>query len=109
MGITPGMKADFTFYWPSAEAGVLGAQQSVELFYGDEIKKAEDKEKFKAELVRQYRERYANPIISASNNLYAEDVIDPAETRRMLTHTLKFLRTKSVDSGPSKRHGNMPL
>ena len=32
MGITPGMKVDFTFYWPSAEAGVLGAQQSVELF-----------------------------------------------------------------------------
>ena len=109
MGITPGMKADFTFYWPSAEAGVLGAQQSVELFYADEIAKAEDKEKFRAEMVRQYRERYANPILGASSNLYVEDVIDPAETRRVLIHTLRFLRTKSRDAGLPKRHGNIPL
>jgi methylmalonyl-CoA decarboxylase subunit alpha len=109
MGITPGMKADFTFYWPSAEAGVLGAQQSVELFYADEIAKAEDKEACRAEMVRQYRERYANPIINASNNLYAEDVIDPSETRGVLIRALKFLRTKGRNGWPPKRHGNIPL
>lgn len=109
MGITPGLKTDFTFYWPSAEAGVLGAQQSVELFYADEIAKAEDKEKCRAEIIRQYRELYANPVIGASSNLYAEDVIDPAETRRVLIRSLQFLRTKSRDAGQPKRHGNMPL
>ncbi|MBI5607041.1 MAG: acyl-CoA carboxylase subunit beta [Deltaproteobacteria bacterium] len=109
MGITPGMKVDFTFYWPSAEAGILGAQQSVDLFYADEIAKAEDKEAFRAEMVRQYRERYANPIINASGNLYAEDVIDPAETRRILIRSLQFLRTKSRNLTVFKRHGNMPM
>jgi acetyl-CoA carboxylase carboxyltransferase component len=109
MGITPGMKVDFTFYWPSAEAGVLGAQQAVELFYRDEIEKAEDKEAFRAEMIRQYRERYANPIINASSNLYADGVIDPAETRRVLVRALQFLQTKSRNRGPAKRHGNIPL
>jgi acetyl-CoA carboxylase carboxyltransferase component len=109
MGITPGMQVDFTFYWPSAEAGVIGAQQAVELFYRDEIEKAENKEAFRAEMIRQYRERYANPIINASSNLYAEDVIDPADTRRLLIRALQFLRTKTRDTGPRKRHGNLPL
>jgi len=109
MGITPGMKVDFTFYWPSAEGGVLGAQQAVELFYRDEIEKAEDKEAFRKEMISQYRERYANPIVNASSNLYAEDVIDPAETRGVLIRTLRFLRTKSKYGAPAKKHGNIPL
>jgi methylmalonyl-CoA decarboxylase subunit alpha len=109
MGITPGMKVDFTFYWPFAEAGVVGEQQSVELFYADELAKAEDREALRAEMILQYRERYANPIINASNNLYADDVIDPAETRRVLIRSLAFLRTKSRDTRIPKRHGNIPL
>jgi acetyl-CoA carboxylase carboxyltransferase component len=109
MGITPGMQVDFTFYWPSAEAGVLGAQQAVELFYRDEIEKAGDKEAFRREMISQYRERYANPIFHASRNLYAEDVIDPADTRRVLIRALKFLHSKTRKEGPRKRHGNLPL
>jgi acetyl-CoA carboxylase carboxyltransferase component len=109
MGITPGMKGDFTYYWPFAEAGVLGAEQSVDLFYADEIAKAEDKQAFRAETVRQYRERYENPILNAANNIYADSVINPAETRKILIHTLDFLRTKSRNTGAPKRHGNIPL
>jgi propionyl-CoA carboxylase beta chain len=60
-------------------------------------------------MICQYRERYANPIINASSNLYADDVIDPAETRKVLIRALAFLRTKSRDTRIPKRHGNMPL
>ena len=109
MGITPGMKADLTYYWPFAEAGVLGAEQSVELFYADEIAKSEDKQVFRAETVRRYRERYENPIVNAANNIYAEDVIQPAETRRILIRTLVFLKTKSRERGIKRKHGNIPL
>jgi len=109
MGITPGMQVDFTFYWPSAESGVIGAEQAVELFYRDEIEKAEDKEAFRKEMIGQYRERYANPITGASSNLYAEDVIDPANTRRVLIRALQFLHTKTRRIGPKKWHGNLPL
>ena len=109
MGITPGMQVDFTFYWPSAESGVMGAKQAVELFYRKEVEKAQDKEAFRSEMIRQYRERYANPVTFAANNLYAEDVIDPADTRRVLIRSLQFLRTKSRGSRIRKRHGNIPL
>lgn len=109
MGITPGMKVDFTFHWPSAEAGIVGAQQSVELFYADELSKSKDREAMHAEMVSRYRERHANPITNASGNLYADDVIDPAETRKVLIHVLGFLRSKSRDARIPKRHGNIPL
>ncbi|MDY7019338.1 MAG: acyl-CoA carboxylase subunit beta [Chloroflexota bacterium] len=108
MGTVPGFKTDFTFYWPTAEVGVLGAEQSVELFYSKEIDEAEDPVKYKAEKVKEYRERYANPLFEASINPYLDDVIEPKETRRLLIKTLQFLQKKKVIRQP-KRHGNIPL
>ncbi len=61
-----------------------------------------------AEMIRQYSERYENPIINAANNIYAEDVIEPAETRRILIRTFTFLRTKTRDIGVVKKHGKFP-
>ena len=108
MGIVPGFGTDFIFNWPMVEAGVLGPEQSVELFYAKEIAEAEDPEKYKAKKVEEYREKYANPLFEASIDPYIEDVIDPKETRRALIKTLKLLRNKKVFRYP-KRHGNIPL
>lgn len=108
MGIVPGFGTDFIFNWPMVEAGVLGPEQSVELFYAKEIAEAEDPEKYKAKKVEEYREKYANPLFEASIDPYIEDVIDPKETRRVLIKTLKLLRNKKVFRYP-KRHGNIPL
>ena len=108
MGTIPGFKTDFTFYWPTAEAGVLGAEQSVDLFYSKEIAEAEDPVKYKAEKVKEYRDKYANPLFEASVNPYLDDVIEPKETRRLLIRTLQALQNKKVIRQP-KRHGNIPL
>jgi len=108
MGVMPGFRTDFTFYWPLVEAGVLGPVQSVELFYSKEIAEAEDPVKYKEEKVKEYREKYANPIFEASLNPYVEDVIEPKDTRRLLIRTLKLLRGKKVSRQP-KRHGSIPL
>ncbi len=108
MGTVPGFKTDFTFYWPAAEVGVLGADQSVDLFYSKELAEAEDPVKYKAEKVKEYREKYANPLFEVSNNPFLEDVIEPKETRRVLIKTLQSLRNKKVIRQP-KRHGNIPL
>ncbi|RJR52532.1 MAG: acyl-CoA carboxylase subunit beta [Desulfobacteraceae bacterium] len=109
MGNTPGFHTDFIFYWPSAEAGLLGAKQSIELFYRDEIAAAKDPDSFRAEKVRLYSEKFGNPIHHASGNLYVEDVIHPAETRKVLIQALQFLRTKSRGDKPPRWHGNIPL
>ena len=72
MGITPGLKTDFTFYWPSAEAGVLGAQRRSSCFMPMRSRSG-GRGNAGEEMIRQYHELYANPIIGASSNLYAEE------------------------------------
>ncbi len=108
MGVVPGLATDFVYSWPIAEAGVLGAEQSVELFYVKEIAEAKDPVTFRAEKVKEYREKHANPIFHASRNPYMEDVIEPEETRGILIKTLQALRNKKVRRQP-KKHGNIPL
>ena len=39
---------------------------------------------------------------------YVDDVIDPAETRRILVRSLALLVSKREDL-PKRKHGNMPL
>jgi len=108
MGVLPGFGTDFIFYWPIVEAGVLGPEQSVDLFYSKEIMEAEDPVKYREKKVKEYREKYANPLFEASINPYLDDVIEPKDTRRVLIRTLQLLRNKKVSRCP-KRHGNIPL
>ncbi|HEX77728.1 MAG TPA: acyl-CoA carboxylase subunit beta [Dehalococcoidia bacterium] len=108
MGVMAGMGTDLVFAWPSAEIGVLGPEQSVDLFYAEEISKAEDPEAYRAQKVKEYRDFYANPISVASQATYIHDIIEPRETRRRLISALRLLRNKQVSKYP-KRHGNIPL
>ena len=110
MGVIPGMGTDLVYSWPIAEMGVIGAEQSVDLFYAAQIKKAENPQEFKQQLIKQYAERYSNPIYEASNNWFMEDIIEPRETRRLLIKALNMLRTKKkVYPRYGKKHGNIPL
>ena len=61
----------------------------------------------KAELVEQYRERFANPY-NAGERGYVDDVIDPRDTRKVLVESLEMLRSKK-EKLPQRKHGNVPL
>ncbi len=108
MGVVPGLGTDFVFAWPIAETGVMGAEQTVDLFYADEIAKAENPQQMREKLVKEYIDRYANPFFEASIRTHIKDVIEPRETRRRLIKSLQLLRGKKVVRYP-KRHGNIPL
>jgi len=108
MGVVPGFGTDFVFDWPIAEAGVLGPEQAIELFYSKEIAEAEEQAKYKAEKAKEYRDKYANPLFEASINPNVDDIIEPKETRPVLIRALRVLRNKKVSRQP-KRHGNIPL
>jgi acetyl-CoA carboxylase carboxyltransferase component len=108
MGTFLNFGTDWIYMWPMAELGVLGAEQSVKLFYGKEIMKSDDPKKMMAEKLKIYKEKYANPIYECSSNWYVEDVIEPRETRRTLIRDLRFLKTKKKVRVPRK-HGNIPL
>lgn len=109
MGVHPGLGTDFVFAWPKAEMGTMGAKETVELFYSDEIKKAEKPDELRQKLVSAYQEKYGTPFICASTGRFnIEDIIEPRETRLRLIRALRLLRSKNVTRYP-KKHGNIPL
>lgn len=108
MGVLPGFGTDLIFAWPTAEIGAMGAEQAVELFYTDDIKNAADPQAFKTQKVKEYNELYADTLAIVSQVSYIHDVIEPRDTRRCLTRSLRLIKTKKVELWP-KRHGNMPL
>jgi acetyl-CoA carboxylase carboxyltransferase component len=99
--------ADLAFAWPSAELAVMGPEGAVEIVYRRDLAEAADPVGRRKELVEEYTDRYANPYAAAERG-YIDDVIDPAETRRILARSLDLLVSKQEDL-PKRKHGNMPL
>ncbi len=99
--------ADLAFAWPSAELAVMGPQGAVEIVFRRELAEASDPLARRAELVEEYTERYANPYVAAERG-YVDDVIDPADTRRVLVRSLRVLGSKREEL-PRRKHGNVPL
>ena len=99
--------ADLAYAWPSAELAVMGPQGAVEIVYRRELADAPDPAARRAELVDEYTERYANPYVAAERG-YVDDVIDPADTRRVLVRALRLLASKREEL-PKRKHGNVPL
>lgn len=101
------LRADYNVAWPTAELAVMGAQGAVRIIHRREIKDAKDPAAMEKKLVEEYNEKFANPYIAA-NLGYIDNVIEPARTRRHLISALEALRHKQ-QSGPPKKHGNIPL
>ena len=99
--------ADLAYAWPTAELAVMGSSGAVEIVYRRELAEAPDPVARRAQLVEEYQERYANPYIAAERGII-DDVIDPAETRRVLAHALDVLASKR-EQLPKRKHGNVPL
>jgi acetyl-CoA carboxylase carboxyltransferase component len=101
------IRGDVNLAWPSAEIAVMGPDGAVNIIFRKELAQAEDPVKRKAELVAEYRQKFANPFIAASRG-YIDDVIEPSETRSRLINALEMLSNKR-DSNPPKKHGCIPL
>ncbi len=98
---------DFNFAWPTAEIAVMGPEGAVAILYRKELADAEDPKKLKAELVKKYREKVANPFV-ADEKGFIDEVIDPSVTRKKLIAAFGALANKWVEA-PSRKHGNIPL
>lgn len=99
--------ADVHLAWPSAEIAVMGPEGAVNILNRRELAKAEDAEALRAELVAQYRAKYANPY-RASEYGIVDAVIEPAQTRPVLIAALRAVR-EPIRQVPPKKHGNMPV
>jgi propionyl-CoA carboxylase beta chain len=101
------VRADFNFAWPTAEVAVMGPEGAVNIVFRKELEDASDPEARRAELIADYKERFANPY-SAAERGYVDDVIEPRRTRPVLIGALETALTKS-EPRPQRKHGNIPL
>ncbi len=99
--------ADRVYAWPTAEVAVMGAEGAAEIVFKKEIDTAKDKAAKRKEMIEKYREAFATPYVAAGRRL-VDDIIEPADTRRVLAQALEFLHTKR-ELRPAKKHGLIPL
>ncbi len=101
------IRGDLNLAWTGAELAVMGPEGAVNIIFRKELADAKDPEKRRAELVADYREKFANPYIAAARG-YIDDIIEPRFTRPRIINGLEMLSNKR-DTNPAKKHGNIPL
>ncbi|MCF2125314.1 acyl-CoA carboxylase subunit beta [Strepomyces sp. STD 3.1] len=99
--------SDLSFAWPSNQTAVMGADGAANIIFRRQLRTAAEPEKLRKELVAEYTEQLMNPFVAARRG-HVDDVIDPADTRRVLIKSLDMLRTKRARQ-PQRKHGNEPL
>jgi len=101
------IRADFNVAWPTAEVAVMGPEGAVNIIFRREIESASDAAARRRELVADYVEQFANPLVAAERG-YVDDVIEPAHTRPALIKALRVALRKKRQRAP-RWHGNIPL
>ena len=101
------IRADLNLAWPTAEVAVMGPEGAVNIVFRRELDAAADADARRAELIADYKERFANPYTAAERG-YVDEVIEPRRTRPVLISALELTLTKRVDT-PRRKHGNIPL
>lgn len=104
------LRGDFNYAWPTAEIAVMGAAGAIEVLEGRAIASmndVEEKNKFIAEKVADYNDKFANPYQAAAYG-YIDDVIEPRNTRFRVIRAFQTLQTKKL-TNPLRKHSNIPL
>jgi acetyl-CoA carboxylase carboxyltransferase component len=101
------VRSDVSYAWPGAEIAVMGPEGAVNIIFRRELSAAEDAAAKREQVLREYREEFANPYVAARRG-YVDEVIEPHETRPRLIAALEMLQNKRV-TRPPKKHGNIPL
>ena len=78
-----GLRGDLLYAWPNAEIAVMGAEGAVNILYRSELKAAPDASERRRQLVSEYEAKFNNPYVAAARGMI-DDVIEPADTRRIL-------------------------
>jgi acetyl-CoA carboxylase carboxyltransferase component len=94
--------------WPTAEIAVMGPEGAVNIIFRKQIEAMPEAERDEARnnMVAVIREQIS-PYIAAGWS-FIDDVIDPADTRRVLAKGLEFSATKRVER-PWRKHGVLPV
>jgi acetyl-CoA carboxylase carboxyltransferase component len=97
--------ADYTFAWPQAQLGVMGASQAVGIVNRRDIAGADEPEAARKRFAREYAAEHLTAGIAAAEG-YIDEVIAPHDTRRRLVEALSTLDAIAV---PADCVRNIPL
>ena len=102
---------DFIFAWPSAQMYVVGPESAVDICRKRELaaagKAGKDVAALRQEYLEEYRKEFMNPYKACEYGKF-EDIIEPAESRKVIIHALEMFKNKQVVL-PARKHGNIPL
>jgi acetyl-CoA carboxylase carboxyltransferase component len=101
-----GYEPDTIVAWPFAEISVMGPEGAVNIIFNKQVEASDNPEATRAELVAKIRESI-NPYLAAGWAMI-DDVIDPADTRRVIVKALEQARDKKIER-PWRKHGNIPV
>ncbi len=102
-----GLRGDLLYAWPNSEIAVMGAEGAVNILYRGELKTAPNPSERRRQLVCEYEEKFNNPYVAAGRGMI-DDVIEPADTRRILIRALQVTLSKRERHAP-KKHGISPM
>ncbi|MDQ4089429.1 MAG: methylmalonyl-CoA carboxyltransferase [Actinomycetota bacterium] len=106
-----GLGNDLCLAWPKAEIAVMGAPGAVAVLQRKKLAAIDDpaeRAQVQAELEAEYTARLCTPAVAAERG-YVDDIIDPNDTRRLLTAGLAALRNKRATPRSRAKHSNTPL
>ena len=90
----------------ACNAGAASPDDAVEVLFGKQLAQQEDGERRKQELIAEFRDKIG--ILPAAEAALVDDVIDPADTRRVLIQALDLARERRAGH-PFKRRGITPI
>jgi acetyl-CoA carboxylase carboxyltransferase component len=97
--------ADYTFAWPQAQLGVMGAKQAVTIVKRRDIAASEDPVSARETFASEYADEHLNASTAAAEG-FIDEVILPGDTRRRLTEALSTL---DAIAQPATGVRNIPL
>ncbi len=101
-----GYQPDVIVAWPFAEISVMGPEGAVNIIFNKQVDASDNPEATRRQLVETIRAQI-NPYLAAGWAMI-DDVIDPAETRRVIIQGIAQARNKKIDR-PWRKHGNIPV
>lgn len=102
-----GSGSDFSYAWENAVIAPVSSYTAVEFLWHDKLKGAEDLETARNKLVSEYESSLASAV-SAAEGGFINDIISPADTRKVVLSALDILSGKRVQKLP-KKHNNIPF
>jgi acetyl-CoA carboxylase carboxyltransferase component len=101
--------SDLLLAWPTAELGLMSAEGAVAIIYRKEIASAPNPDEVRKQRIEHYKSTFGEFPYHAAAMQWADEIIDPRDTRPMLISALQGLANKQKGDRPWKKHSNIPL